>query len=298
MADRAVADGDIGYLTERTEIASGGMLILGAEQNGMALLSESAPVVLQDVAFKQNPLGVFQFEVIFDDESISALATHETGLSWLPDQRLEEVVAADLNISGCGSGCATTKKYVLTGGFQEIADNLVGASRQGTDPAANCVGVSTLSLDRSAVKVGEERADHSRIRHAAELEANSSVVGRSAMYPDAIDDDLIGGAAFTADERAHNSASRRPRNFKSEEAVMVRATREDDRTILPGAGGNDSHQHIGRRTTVQSRTAGQGRDPGITRSHAGAFRGKAAIRGTGADDDPMGGIAGLRRQRV
>ena len=44
MRDSHIADGDVGYLTQRTNVgAANGVLILGGEQNAVAGLAEASP---------------------------------------------------------------------------------------------------------------------------------------------------------------------------------------------------------------------------------------------------------------
>src|SRR4029077_16539132 len=99
MADHHVANCDVRDLAVGTEIspvAAG--LILRGQQDGEAHLRETTPRVLHNIAIEQDALRVFQFEEILDDEWISVLSAHVSGLSFHPCQRLEHVVTPNLDI--------------------------------------------------------------------------------------------------------------------------------------------------------------------------------------------------------
>src|SRR5436309_2052383 len=98
MADPDVTDCHIRDLACRAKIQLARSLVFGSQQDGKAHLRKSTPRVLHDIAIEQDPLRVLQLEQILDDKWIPVRPAHVTGLPLHPDQWLEHVVAANLDV--------------------------------------------------------------------------------------------------------------------------------------------------------------------------------------------------------
>src|ERR1700689_3815732 len=117
VAYPALANRNVGYKAIGAKAAVSAGLVLGRQQNREAGLGKAGPVVLQNVAFEQNPLRILEFKQVLDDKRIAVEATHESGLSFQPGHGLEHVIAANFDITGRSSGLAASQQNDLTGGF-------------------------------------------------------------------------------------------------------------------------------------------------------------------------------------
>lgn len=99
MADLVIADGDIRDSTAGTEIGSiWPRLTLRGQQDRITALAETAPVILENISFHQDPNCIFQLDVVLHHEGIAISTTYEACLSLLPYHGLEEMIVADLDI--------------------------------------------------------------------------------------------------------------------------------------------------------------------------------------------------------
>ena len=114
MANFVVADGDVGHPAQRANV---GTLVFGRENDGKAGLAKPTPHIFQNIVFEQHALCILQFKVILDNEETAVHPADCAGLARLPEQRLEQVVPADLNIGRCLSRPTPTKHDALAGGF-------------------------------------------------------------------------------------------------------------------------------------------------------------------------------------
>src|SRR4029077_15414244 len=129
MADSVVANGHVGNLANGADVGTiWGVLVLGGEKNRKSMLAESSPSIFQHIPLKQNPLGVLQFEVVFDHERVAFGTTDEAGGAGHPLPRFEEMVAPNLDVGGSGSGRAAAEENALARGLEEVIDDLVGAA--------------------------------------------------------------------------------------------------------------------------------------------------------------------------
>src|ERR1700730_1630248 len=121
MADGVIPDGYIRDLANGAEIAPVfASLIFGRYHDAKTHLRKTTPRAFHNVALEQNALRVFQFEEILDNKWIPVCATHIPGLPFHPDQRLEYVIVADLNIHGCYGGRSTAEHHGLSLGDKQV----------------------------------------------------------------------------------------------------------------------------------------------------------------------------------
>ena len=138
---------------------------------------------------------VFKFEEIFYDKRVAAGAAHKTCLAAHPGERLEEVIAADLNISRGECGFGAAKQDILSRSLQKIVDDFVGTHGIVTYAAPNRRRICACTGYCGAVQVGKERIDDGDMRAAAESDAFIGVILRRAMQPHAVEYEVIGGSA-------------------------------------------------------------------------------------------------------
>src|SRR5208282_4452313 len=99
MRDVYIADRDVGHLTQRTDVSAlRGVLVLGSEQNGGAVLAEASPVVFHEIRIDQHANRILEFQVILDDKGMAVRSADETRVARHPLPGLPEVVADDLNV--------------------------------------------------------------------------------------------------------------------------------------------------------------------------------------------------------
>src|SRR6202521_2411085 len=152
MRDAYIADGDVGYLTKRTNVsAAQGVLILGGEQNGIAGLAEASPGVLHEIRLNQHANRIFEFQVILDDERIAIRSADEVRTALHPLPRLPEVIVQDFNVGGGQGSLSTAEHDGLTRGLQEIVLDLEGARRVVAVAAGDGMRVGARAGHRDAM---------------------------------------------------------------------------------------------------------------------------------------------------
>src|SRR5690242_4045268 len=110
MAHYRVANRDVRNLAIRAEIPAMPVgLVPGRQDDTEADLRETTPAVFHDVAVDQGALRVFQLEEILDGKWISVRSTNISRLALHPGQRLEHVVAPNLDIARCERCLAPTE---------------------------------------------------------------------------------------------------------------------------------------------------------------------------------------------
>ena len=145
-------------------------LVNRCEENGEAGLCESTPYVFEYVSLEEDPLGIFQFEMVLDDIRIAGVRANKIGLTGFPDHGLEQMVATDLYVRRRGSSWSSAKQNVFTGSLQEIIQDLVRSPR--------CI--TTATIDGLRVCAG---AFHGNAMEIAEIGVNHSYIGCSTqMY--------------------------------------------------------------------------------------------------------------------
>ena len=95
---------------------------------------------------------------------MAVASTDETRRPLHPDQRLEEVIASNLDVFGCASGFASTENDVLSTSFEEVIDDFVGAHGLVAQATRDRLRIAAGTGHRNTVKVTEERIDHCKIR--------------------------------------------------------------------------------------------------------------------------------------
>ena len=91
------------------------------------MLAEPAPVILQNVSFKQNPLSILKLEMVLNYERRSRGSTYKPRLSFQPGHGLEKMIAPDLDIGGRVRGGCSSEQDVLRAGLQIIVHDLDSA---------------------------------------------------------------------------------------------------------------------------------------------------------------------------
>ena len=115
VADLVIADGDIGYGTTGTEIGSvRPRLTLRRQKDRITALTETAPVILENITLHQDADAIFQLEMVLYHKWIAVGTAHISCLSLLPSHGLEEMVAADLDISWCDCCIAAAEQNVFS----------------------------------------------------------------------------------------------------------------------------------------------------------------------------------------
>src|ERR1700675_1857095 len=121
MRDAYIADGDVGDLTQRTNVgATVSVLIFGGEQNAIAGLAEASPGVLHEIRLDQHANRIFDFQVILDDERIAIRSADEVRTALHPLPRLPEVIVQDFNVGGGQGRPSTAEHDGLPRGLPEI----------------------------------------------------------------------------------------------------------------------------------------------------------------------------------
>src|ERR1700683_4644251 len=114
MAEGVVSNGYIRDLAERAETGTRRAgLVHRRDHDAVAVLAKPAPGIFHDVGFQQDALGILQLEEILDDKRIPGWASHQARLALHPGHRLEEVVAADLNIGRGNRAGAAAEENVF-----------------------------------------------------------------------------------------------------------------------------------------------------------------------------------------
>src|ERR1035437_1479869 len=160
VANSVVANRDVNAFTDGTKVALLGapiVVVPGGDQDRLAGLREAAPRVLEQVILKQYARGVLDFEVIFDDERMARVPTHETSRARLPLRDLVEVVAADRNVGGDDGCCGTSKENVLACRLEEVVLDLPGTTREIAAAASHGHGIRARPRNRRAVEIVQVR---------------------------------------------------------------------------------------------------------------------------------------------
>ena len=173
-------------------------------------------------SFEKKPLSVFKFEKIFDDERLARASSDKAGLAEFPDQRLEKVIVPNFDVGrGDGRGSAA-KKDVFARGFEKIVGDLVRAPGEVSAAAADRLRVGAGARDRNAVKIGEERVDDRDAGGACQEQAACSFVLRSAVHPDAVENDVVCGRAnFGSDQRGDARFACGACDFQTDQSIVV-----------------------------------------------------------------------------
>src|SRR5437879_2027177 len=124
MADLYITNSDVGDLAERAHILRPDGLILRREEDPEAVLGEPTPTVFQDVAFKQHTLPALQFEKILDNEGIAVRAANKARLPRLPDDRLKEMIMANLDVGRHDGRSVSTHQNALSRSFKKVVHDL------------------------------------------------------------------------------------------------------------------------------------------------------------------------------
>src|SRR5256712_3910624 len=158
------------------------ILVAGGEDDGKSSLAVriAGPVVFEDIAVDEHAAGVLEFENVLDNPVDARVG----GVADFPRQRLEEVVAADLDIGGpvgLAAGIGASEDHVLAGALQVVIDDLEGTW---SGPAPDGHGV-----ELSMVHLGDPRIDDRKAR-AVKDEADPEVLARPAVHVAAVEDDV------------------------------------------------------------------------------------------------------------
>src|SRR5581483_6429181 len=151
--DAVVTDGHVRDPAQGTALR----LVLGREQDGVAVLTESAPAVFEKVPLDQHSLSVLQFEQVLHNERMAVAAAGKPRLSSPPDQGFEEVVAPHLDVGWRGGSRTAAEENIFARRFQEIIDDLEWPARSVPSAAAQYLRVGARPNPRRAVKIGKKR---------------------------------------------------------------------------------------------------------------------------------------------
>jgi len=229
------------------------------------------PVVLEEVAVDEHPARVLELQEILDHPRSPGVAR----VADAPRQRLEEVVAADLDVGGHevhDGGIGAAEHDVLAGSLQVVVDDPEGSR---PIPAADGLRVSADLVHVADVRVNDGRPG------AVHRDAPPQVRGRSAVNVHPVEDQVVrhvrrrGGSVPQRDQVVAGDV-RRDRELQADEPVVM------------GAGSGGQHRPAVRADELRKRRRRGRRDPG-------ARRRQSAIGRRGPDDDPAG--ARLVRQR-
>src|SRR5579864_1688931 len=157
----------------------------------------------------------------------------ESWLALFPDQRLEEMIAANLDIRRNLSGCAAAENYVLSGGFQEVVDYFVCAHNRRSVAAGDGLRIGAPA-QADAVEISKRRVDDRHVTAAVQLHPASGFVTGIAMEPHPVENDVVEGRTDRGrGQRIDVSARCLLRDLKPDEAVVVGAILKHQR---PGIG--------------------------------------------------------------
>src|SRR5205814_382577 len=126
------------------------ILVSYCELDGKSILSVD-PVLLEEIAFNQYSPGVLKLEEVLHRPMYARIR----GIVDFPRKRLEEIVAAHLDIGGneiWNSGVSPSEHDILAGRFQIIVDDLERPGAVG--------GEQGLGIGDFVVKVREVGIDH------------------------------------------------------------------------------------------------------------------------------------------
>src|ERR1700722_354882 len=151
VADMAETNGHIRSPAKRALI----ILILRREQNGESRLREPTPDIFENIVFEQNSLRILELEQILHNKRFPRRSPHEPLASQFPDQRLEKMIAPNLDIRRRTRRLPPAKHDVFAGGFEKVIDDLVRAHRAAAQTTRNSLGVKARSSHRYAMKIAE-----------------------------------------------------------------------------------------------------------------------------------------------
>ena len=178
------------------------------------------PVVLQDVALHQHALGVLQFEDVLHAPRCACIV----GMSFLPTERLEEVVVPHFDVRGyevLDVRVGPAEHHVLTCAFEVVVHDLEGPR---SVPSAD--GLRVLSF---AFAIADVAIDHRRAR-TVECDAAFGAQRRVPVDVEPIEDDVmrqIGQGVLSTIARADQiEGISRTGDLQPHEVVMMRPTGE------------------------------------------------------------------------
>ena len=216
MAYDAFSDRNVGHEATGANIFFPVSLVLGRQQNREAGLGESAPVVFEEIVFKQHALSILKFKEILHNKRAAISATNESGLPLHPGDGLKQVVMANFDITRVSGGLATSQEDAFAGSFEEVVDDLEWAHGVFAEPASDGLGVYTRSRFRHTVEVGKIRIDHCHVAEMAEHDASHGLVMRSSVNPHAVEDNVISGSFGAADQVVDGRRRRRARDLQAD----------------------------------------------------------------------------------
>src|ERR1019366_9101581 len=117
MAYDAFSDRNVGHEATGANIFFPVSLVLGLQQNRKAGLGESAPVVFEEIVFKQHALSILKFKEILHNKRAAISATNESGLPLLPVEGFKQVVRAISNTPRLSGALSPPREDAFAGTF-------------------------------------------------------------------------------------------------------------------------------------------------------------------------------------
>src|SRR6266850_2996723 len=124
------------YVLDHAPRAAASLIARSQNEAGRPLLTEGGvavdPAVLKNIAVDQHPLGVFQLEKVLN----RPVDARVRGAAGPPRQRLDEMIAPDLDIRGHQIDfprVGSTKQNIFRGPFDTVIDDLKRARAEPAD---------------------------------------------------------------------------------------------------------------------------------------------------------------------
>src|SRR5437899_1977683 len=181
--------------------------------------------------------------MVFHYEWIARRSSYKTGLSGHPNERFEEVVVTDLDVSWSISSCASAEQNVLPRSFQEVAGYFKRTVLSLTGSSASNLRVGATTGHRCAMEIIGIRVNQCTIRDSIQAEPRCRIILRGAMQPDSVQDDVICSRLY-ADQLVIDAYARRASNLQPQKPVMVSARGKYDRPGGVGLGIGDLSQNV------------------------------------------------------
>ena len=103
---------------------------------------------------------------------------------------------SNLDVPWSQAGCSTPKQDVLRSGFQEVIQDLIRSHGKVSKAPHDRLRIGAGTSDGDAVKIGEERINHSHVGASSQGDSTGGFVLGGAVHPDAIKDDVVGRTAI------------------------------------------------------------------------------------------------------
>src|SRR5258708_25530012 len=169
------------------------------------------------------------------------------------------MVVADFNIFWDIWGASAAEHNVFAGRLQKIVHNLVRPHGAIANPAHNRLRVRTRTDLGYAMEVVEGGIHHRHITAGAQHDAARGCVLRVAMYPKAIEHQMV-GRSLELNQIGDVIRQYGPHHLQTDQAVMISSSSEHDRPRAPTAVEFNLGQYIGGCLTLASTASTHGRN--------------------------------------